>query len=76
MNEERRGSLIDWAAFWVTLGVIIVVSAVWTGLPFLLALAWLPVRWGLARAVAAARVPADRPAAGERPFGYDPGDRP
>lgn len=72
MNENVRRKLIDHAALHVLGGVAVAAYAVKTGALVFLIVAWLMIRWGVVRAVAAARLPADKPAAGEPYFGYEP----
>jgi hypothetical protein len=74
--EDRRGELLDYAAFWIVLGIVLAVAVMRAQAYVLIAFAWFPIRWGLARAVAAARLPAavkPKPPPVDKPFGYESG---
>jgi hypothetical protein len=73
MTDEARRKLLDAAALWILIGVALVALAVREAHALPLLLAWFPIRWGLVRAVAAARpAPPTAPLPRrERPFGYD-----
>lgn len=72
MSEDKRRRLADEAAFCILLGVVLAVAAMRAQAYVLIIFAWFPIRWGVARAVAAARLPADKPPAGGADFGYEP----
>jgi hypothetical protein len=72
VTDEARRKLLDVAALWILIGVALVALGVRERHLVLILLAWLPIRWGLVRAVAAAR-PAPAPPPVDKPFGYESG---
>lgn len=74
MTPKRREALTDSATWWIVIGVMLVAYAVEQGMPLLAVFAYLPIRWGLARIVAACAPPTEAPQAED--FGYEQGGPP
>jgi hypothetical protein len=73
MTDDDRRRLLDAAAFLILGGVVLAFAVMRAQAYPLIVFAWFPIRWGVARIVAAARPPAPAPRPLPRkPFGYEP----
>jgi hypothetical protein len=74
--DKARATLLDEATWCLLAVLLLVVLALRHDMLGLLLVAWLPIRWGLARVVAACRPAPETtsPATPDRPFGYEGGD--